>query len=229
MSDNARQTQPYAAITTAGTLRITVAAGPCPSGLSFTLSGGEHMIGRNEGDVLLTEDMSVSPLHASVKGTGDTWSLSDAGSTNGIWQKVAGPVALSGGELFRVGRQLFRFEPLAGSQGPVTDDGTHFFASPPRRGTFRVLQILEGGVAGQASTTSGDELTIGVQGTSISFSADNTLSGRHARIVARDGGFFLEDLGSTNGTWLKVNGTTEITGAGGAFFLGDTLLRMDVL
>lgn len=222
-----RKTQPYGAIVARGHLRLTIAAGPCPAGLSFTLPGPEHVIGRAEGDLLLSEDPTVSTRHARVTRQGDAWALEDMGSANGVWTRVHEPRTLTGGEMFRVGRQFFRFEPLKGDQGAVTEDGTQFFASPPRKGAFRVLQILDGGVPGQASAPSGDELTIGVTGTTIAFAADPNLSGRHARVVARDGGWFLEDLGSSNGTWIRVPGAT-IVAPGDAFFLGNTLLRADV-
>lgn len=38
---------------------------------------------------------------------------------------------------------------------------------------------------------------------------DNFMSHRHSRIFKEDGGFFLEDLGSTNGTFLNGNEVTE--------------------
>jgi FHA domain len=38
---------------------------------------------------------------------------------------------------------------------------------------------------------------------------DDFASGRHARIFRRDGAWFVEDLGSTNGTFLGANKLTE--------------------
>ena len=38
---------------------------------------------------------------------------------------------------------------------------------------------------------------------------DDFASGRHARIFRRDAGWFVEDLGSTNGTFLGSSRLTE--------------------
>ncbi len=48
-----------------------------------------------------------------------------------------------------------------------------------------------------------DEVTVGrAPGCGVSL-PDTTVSQLHARVFRRDGSFYLEDLGSTNGTWLN--------------------------
>ena len=50
----------------------------------------------------------------------------------------------------------------------------------------------------------GDELTVGrASGCQISLPDDTFVSQLHARIFRRDGQIFVEDLGSTNGTFLN--------------------------
>jgi len=44
---------------------------------------------------------------------------------------------------------------------------------------------------------------------------DNYVSNRHARFLPEDGEWFVEDLGSTNGTWLRasaLNGGLRLRG-----------------
>ena len=54
----------------------------------------------------------------------------------------------------------------------------------------------------------GQELTVGrAAGCSISLD-EQYVSQVHSRIFVRDGSVFVEDLGSTNGTW--VNGTRAV-------------------
>lgn len=49
-----------------------------------------------------------------------------------------------------------------------------------------------------------DEVTVGrAAGCQISLSDDNYVSQMHARVFRRDGELFVEDLGSTNGTYLN--------------------------
>ncbi|MBQ2941650.1 MAG: FHA domain-containing protein [Clostridia bacterium] len=54
----------------------------------------------------------------------------------------------------------------------------------------------------------GDE-TIGRGKDCEIYIADTFMSHRHSRIFKEDGGFFLEDLGSTNGTFLNGNEVAE--------------------
>ena len=50
----------------------------------------------------------------------------------------------------------------------------------------------------------GDELTVGrAGGCQVTLEGDNYVSQLHARVFRRDGQFYVEDLGSTNGTYLN--------------------------
>jgi hypothetical protein len=57
---------------------------------------------------------------------------------------------------------------------------------------------------------------------------DPTVSGRHARLICRDGYWVLQDLSSTNGSYLNGRrvGRCEIR-PGDRLILGQTLLRVD--
>jgi pSer/pThr/pTyr-binding forkhead associated (FHA) protein len=54
------------------------------------------------------------------------------------------------------------------------------------------------------SSRRGDELTMGrAEGCGVSLPDDTFVSQVHARVFRRDGALFVEDLGSTNGTFLN--------------------------
>lgn len=73
-----------------------------------------------------------------------------------------------------------------------------------------------------------DEMTIGrAAGCAVSIE-DPLISQLHARMFRRDGQFFVEDLGSTNSTFLnrkRVGGPVPI-GVGDRISLGDTVLEI---
>lgn len=73
-----------------------------------------------------------------------------------------------------------------------------------------------------------DEMTIGrAAGCAVSIE-DPLISQLHARMFRRDGQFFIEDLGSTNNTFLnrkRVGGPVPI-GVGDRISLGDTVLEI---
>ena len=75
----------------------------------------------------------------------------------------------------------------------------------------------------------GEEMTVGrAAGCQVSLADDSTVSQLHARIFQRDGRFFVEDLGSTNGTFVNRK---QITGAvpvrrGDRVQIGQTVLEL---
>jgi pSer/pThr/pTyr-binding forkhead associated (FHA) protein len=57
---------------------------------------------------------------------------------------------------------------------------------------------------------------------------DDFASGRHARIFRRDDGWFVEDLGSTNGTFLGSNKLTRpmLVEVGSTLRIGKTVFEL---
>ena len=77
----------------------------------------------------------------------------------------------------------------------------------------RQLVVTAGQLAGTRITLGDLPITIGRAEDSTLVITDDFASARHARIVPRDGQWFVEDLGSTNGTYLdrgKVSGPTPV-------------------
>lgn len=64
------------------------------------------------------------------------------------------------------------------------------------------LVITQGARAGTTMNLAGSEITMG-RGNDVTLPlGDDYSSGRHARLFAQNGQWFVEDLGSTNGTYL---------------------------
>jgi pSer/pThr/pTyr-binding forkhead associated (FHA) protein len=212
-----------------GVALLQVIAGRSPIGMSFSIApAASAKIGRGDVEIALLEDDEVSPLHATISSAGGNIVLSDTGSANGVYVRVREPAALSDGSFFRVGAQLFRFDMLNAADSFPTPDGTSILTSPRLKGSFRVLQILRDGLPGLSSSSTSDDLSIGSDGTSIVFTADSYLSTTHARVVrAADGQCFLHDLGSTNGTYLRIQGDRGIR-HGDQILVGNTVLAASV-
>ena len=90
------------------------------------------------------------------------------------------------------------------------------------------LTVERGPDAGRSYAVGGGGATIGRHEDSTIIPNDSRLSRRHARIEARDGGFVVRDLGSTNGTILNGQPLDEPRPirAGDLLQLGDTALRV---
>jgi len=66
------------------------------------------------------------------------------------------------------------------------------------------------------------------------FDSDAKVSRRHARIRRSNGGYFIEDLGSTNGTYVNrgrrlLPGNTESLNDGDEVIVGKTFLRFQIM
>jgi hypothetical protein len=75
------------------------------------------------------------------------------------------------------------------------------------------LVVTAGQLAGTRITLGEAQITIGRAEDSTLVITDDYASARHARLVPRTGQWFVEDLGSTNGTYLdraKVTGPTPV-------------------
>jgi hypothetical protein len=86
-------------------------------------------------------------------------------------------------------------------------------AKAKRGKAARQLVVTAGQLAGTKITLGENQITIGRAEDSTLVITDDYASARHARLVPRDGQWFVEDLGSTNGTYLdrgKVSGLTPV-------------------
>ena len=89
-------------------------------------------------------------------------------------------------------------------------------SGPPPRGRRRSatrLVITEGPLAGSTVPLSPSSIIIGRSPSCTLVLDDSYASSRHARVFPKDGTWWLEDLGSTNGTMMDgrpVHGAVEL-------------------
>ncbi|HKI39714.1 MAG: FHA domain-containing protein FhaB [Mycobacterium sp.] len=84
-------------------------------------------------------------------------------------------------------------------------------SSRQRRHAARYLVVTEGSLAGARITLSGQPVLIGRADDSTVVLTDDYASTRHARLSQRGLEWYVEDLGSTNGTYLdRAKVTTAV-------------------
>jgi pSer/pThr/pTyr-binding forkhead associated (FHA) protein len=81
----------------------------------------------------------------------------------------------------------------------------------PSRGTPRFLVVTEGGLSGASIDLADQQITLGRANDATLVLNDDYASSRHARIFPQDGQWIVEDLGSTNGTYLDRQKVTRPT------------------
>ncbi|MPZ25345.1 MAG: FHA domain-containing protein [Micromonosporaceae bacterium] len=128
-----------------------------------------------------------------------------------LWIFVFTVVGVVRRDMFAGGRarRLVAAPRAAGTPGPVGQG-----SGKPRRGRAAHHLVVTGGqLAGTRLTLGEAQITIGRAEDSTLVITDDYASARHARLVPRSGQWFIEDLGSTNGTYLdraKINGPTPV-------------------
>lgn len=99
---------------------------------------------------------------------------------------------------------------------------------PRRSRQPRTLVVTAGSLAGTKIALTDQPITIGRADDSTLVVSDDYASSRHARLMLRDGDWYVDDLGSTNGTYLdsgKVTGPTRV-GAGVPIRIGKTVIEL---
>ena len=70
----------------------------------------EITIGREEGDVVYSDDAFLSRRHCTIGWDGNRAVITDLGSSNGTFVRLGGTTTVKNGEHVRMGDQLFRIE-----------------------------------------------------------------------------------------------------------------------
>lgn len=103
-------------------------------------------------------------------------------------------------------------------------------SKPPRsqRGTPHKLVVTGGALTGTSLSLTEAGVSVGRSPDSTLVLSDDYASTRHARLFPNNGQWYVEDLGSTNGTYLdraKVNGPTAVP-MGVPIRIGKTVLEL---
>ncbi len=198
-------------------------------GFIYNLQTSEISLGRQKGDIIIEEDMYISPLHATFIFKDDKLILRDENSTNGVFVRIKGPVELKDGDLFRLGRQLIVFSCQLETVKLQSQDDDAAVSGSPNLGYWGVLTtIVETGILGSRYLLKKDDNYLGRDFGDVLFNEDGFVSSKHALLrKSEEMSFFLEDLGSSNGTFIKIN-KEEVIGNNDLVLIGEQLFRLEI-
>jgi hypothetical protein len=206
--------------------RLILIRGEGMDGLSYHLKADQHLVGRT-GQVEFPDDPFVSPKHANFFYRDDHLVVRDEGSLNGVYFRIRGSVEITPGDSFLAGEQVFRLDPTPRASDGVDPDGTYFYSSPKYPSAFRLNQMLEGGAIGMTVCARGQTLQIGREDGDLNFPGDVYMSAKHCTVEERDGKYFLTDLDSRNGTYVRIKAEKPLN-HGDYVFIGRRLLRVEM-
>ena len=170
-------------------------------------ANGLTTIGRKECEVNFPEDMLLSGRHASISHGPEGYFLRDDGSTNGVFIKLkeARPAEIFNGNVVRIGKQMLLFA--------IENGGASF------------IHIDVNGKPLNRFELSGQTIVLGRQAPDITLDqADMTLSRRHLSITFKDRKIWMKDLGSANGSFLKIKNSIPLE-PDDQFRVGNQLLK----
>jgi pSer/pThr/pTyr-binding forkhead associated (FHA) protein len=144
-----------------------------------------------------------------------------------VFVRITGKAEIVPDSTLLVGEQVLRIALAPTFEDTPDAEGTYFSASMARPARMEVHQFLRGGATGWVYRV-GDLATIGREGNDINFPDDPFISGRHAELRLDGGALTVTDLGSRNGTFIRVSGE-KVLRHGDYVFLGQQLLRVEIV
>lgn len=191
---------------------ISLLADGTPADEFPLVTRGVTTIGRRGTTVAFPQDTMLSDQHAAITHGADAIELRDLGSQNGVFLKVpeGRVITLQSGMIVKVGHQWLVPQSSAGRWAAVLH-----YDSAGREIARHAIAENTTMVLGRAAPST------------VLDGADSTLSRRHVSLSAERGALLMRDLGSRNGTFVKVEGNWPLQD-GDVLWLGNQVLRVSI-
>lgn len=212
-------------------------SGPAPAKLKLQMvnkdgSGGTEysvksevaVLLSTEGKLVVSEDFqSLGAMCARVFVQDQGLFVEDRSSAGkGVFLRLATAYVLEDRDIFLVGQQVFRYEEEPDGATSLPTEGAD--SEPAAKGAELIRTDATGNPTGTYPLNMPDVQVGRTRGTYV-FPDDNLMSRAHIRILRRGEDFVLEDVGSRNGTFVKVRGKTPLS-TGCALMIAGQLLRV---
>ncbi len=192
-------------------------------GGTFPLGDSATTVGREAGG-LFENDTYMSPKHAIFAFKGNALSVIDQGSLNGVYVRIDRdtPTELVPGAIFRIGQEILRFDPIASPARGT--DGVEVMGSPNNGLVGRLSLVIGRETTGNAFPVPATGMHVGRERGDVIFPEDGYVSGLHCRLHSDGGKVYLTDVGSSNGTFIRVTKETNVL-SGSFLLMGQQLFR----
>ncbi len=192
---------------------------------TYTLPSGNVTVGRDAGGIF-AGDSYLSPRHATFRPVGPgKLMVKDEASLNGVYKKLQrdAPVEVRPNCIFRIGQEILRFEPV--TPLPATPDGVERLGAPAKGYVGRIALVTGRDTTGNAFPVPETGVHLGRERGDVLFPEDGYVSGLHCRLAWENGRLMLTDLGSSNGTFIRLYEETDVR-SGDVLLMGQQLFRV---
>ena len=193
---------------------------------TYALPVGIITVGRDLG-AIFAGDSYLSPRHATFRQPTGRLLVKDEDSLNGVYKKLTRdvPVEVKPNAVFRIGQEIIRYEPLAPE--PPSPDGVERLGAPSTGYIGRIALIIGRDATGNAFPLPESGVQLGRERGDVLFPEDGYVSGLHGRLTCEGGRLFLTDLGSSNGSFIRLGEETELK-SGDVLLMGQQLFRISM-
>ncbi len=211
------------------TARLVAVRRDGTDGDTYRIQVEQFDIGRTEGD-LTFEDPHMAPRHARIQFRNGQHVVQPLEVRNGVYVRIRQPVELFDGDQFLIGKQVLKFEipyEVEKTLRPAVEHGVVFFGTPVLPPWGRLRQLTAAGTSRDVYHLTRSEVTLGREQGDIVFGDDEFLSRRHAQLHYISNRVTLVDLGSSNGSFVRLRGQ-HLLSPGEQIRIGDELLRFEI-
>jgi pSer/pThr/pTyr-binding forkhead associated (FHA) protein len=193
----------------------------------FPLHEGESHVGRESGPIF-QQDTYLSPRHATFLVAPGAVTVRDDDALNGVYVRVERqvPVEINDEDVFRIGQEILRFDAFSPVQR--LPDGTERIGSESEGLIGRISLVTGRDTYGNAFPVPVTGLYLGRERGDILFPEDGYVSGLHCQLAVVNGRLTLTDVGSSNGSYLRIRGQRGLRN-GDYLLMGQQLFRLHVL
>lgn len=181
------------------------------------------LIGRENCDLELA-DRFVARWHVQLFQRDGALVLQDLDSRNGVYLRIADDLALEDGDQIVFGEQRFEFRTSWDEPDKHRDSDPDVLGASWAGAPVRLIRYIEGDQIGGVHPLS-QRITVGARNTDLCFPDDSTLSSPHAVIMRDQDRFFIRDLDSESGTFIRIADAVELID-GDCFLVGRTRIRL---
>jgi len=173
------------------TLELQITDGPL-EGLTVTVGEEGARLGRHTSNTLVIPEAGISRFHCEVQFLDGEFCIKDLGSTTGTFFYL---------------RPQCQFQIFPGLMIKLGETEMQVLSqNPSPRGMELSVMFYEGPFAGHKVTVPAAGITIGrVSDNTLVLLQDGTVSAHHAMLFHENGSFFIQDLGSCNGTCVRLS------------------------
>jgi hypothetical protein len=184
---------------------------------------GPTVIGKTQGDITFPADTQMQPQHCRLNvEVGQLWAapLDQAH----VFFSLIGSYRLEPGDIIRVGNQMFEFRvnQAALEMGNVLGAGVGELSLLLKH---PVAEFVSMAADQKHYSVLEGQTTWGRTKATYTFPTDTAMSRCHAKVYHRGEDFFIEDMGSTNGTFILVREETPIP-QGSILLIGGQRLKV---